>query len=396
MKTDPQRRRRWALAALALALAAALAFVVLRSGPWSPTRVTVAELRGGTLQAGLFGTGIVEARRSYLVGPTAAGRVRRVEADVGDAVRAGQLLAEMDPVDLDERAAALQASIGRAGSALAAARAAQAEATARRALAAANAQRWVELGQREFVSPSAVEGRQQELAAADAALTAAQAGIGGAEQDLARLRAEREALLQQRRNVQLRAPADAVVTAREAEPGSTVVAGQAVLKLAEPGSLWLTLRLDQGRSAGLAAGLPVQIVLRSRPHQSLPGRVLRVEPVGDAVTEERIVRVGFDAAPPGLAIGELAEATVTLAAAPARLLVPNAAIQRERGQTGVWQLADGRVRWQPVRTGASGLDGQVELIEGLAAGDRVVVHSERPLRADARVAVVQALAGAAP
>jgi HlyD family secretion protein len=320
--------------------------------------------------------------------------VRSVKVDVGERVRAGQLLAEMDPVDLDERAAALQGSIGRAGSMLAAARAAQGEAAARRALASANMQRWVDLGRREFVSPSAVEGKQQELAAADAALAAAQANIGGAEQDLVRLRAERDGLAQQRRNVQLLAPADAVVTARDAEPGSTVVAGQAVLKLAEPGSLWLTLRLDQGRSAGLAAGLPVRIALRSQPQQLLPGRVLRVEPVGDAVTEERIVRVVFDTPPASLGIGELAEATVNLAPVQTRLLVPNAAIQRERGQTGVWRLQDGKAAWVGVRTGATGLDGQVELLEGPAAGERIVVHSDKPLREGVRLRVVEALAGA--
>jgi len=394
MTTDPQRRRRWGLALLGVALLAALAFVVMRSGPFSPTRVTVVELQGGTVSPGLFGTGIVEARRSYLVGPTAAGRVRSVQVDVGERVRAGQLLAEMDPVDLDERAAALQGAIGRAGSMLAAARAAEGEAAARRALAAANAQRWVDLGRREFVSPSAVEGKQQELVAADAALASAKANIGGAEQDLVRLRAERDGLAQQRRNVQLLAPADAVVTARDAEPGSTVVAGQAVLKLAEPGSLWLTLRLDQGRSAGLAAGLPVQISLRSQPQPLLPGRVQRVEPVGDAVTEERIVRVVFDRAPASLGIGELAEATVMLAPVQARLRVPNAAIQRERGQTGVWRLQDGKAAWAGVRTGATGLDGQVELLEGPSASERIVVHSDKPLRDGVRLKVADALAGA--
>jgi HlyD family secretion protein len=68
-----------------------------------------------------------------------------------------------------------------------------------------------------------------------------------------------------------------VVTARDAEPGSTVIAGQAVLRLIEPASLWLRVRIDQGRSSGLAVGLPAQIVLRSNPGQAVPGKVVRVE-----------------------------------------------------------------------------------------------------------------------
>jgi HlyD family secretion protein len=55
------------------------------------------------LTPAVFGIGTVQARRSWIVGPTTAGRVLSVRADVGDAVKAGQLLADMDPVDLDQR-----------------------------------------------------------------------------------------------------------------------------------------------------------------------------------------------------------------------------------------------------------------------------------------------------
>ena len=96
-------------------------------------------------------------------------------------------------------------------------------------------------------------------------MQAAQANLAGAGQDLARLKAERAALAQQRDNVRLFAPADAVVTARDAEAGSTVVAGQPVLRLMDPASLWIKMRVDQGRSAGLANGVKASIVLRSNP-----------------------------------------------------------------------------------------------------------------------------------
>lgn len=63
-----------------------------------------------------FGIGQVEARHSWMVGPTVAGRVLSVKVDVGDTVQPGQLLAEMDPVDLEQRLAALDASLARAQS----------------------------------------------------------------------------------------------------------------------------------------------------------------------------------------------------------------------------------------------------------------------------------------
>ena len=117
MKLTALASRRLGLSLLGALLLGALAFVVMRSGPLAPIRVTVLQASEGRLTPSLFGIGTVEARRAYLVGPIAAGRVRRVLVDVGDSVKAGQLLAEMDPVDLDERLAALAASIDRAGSA---------------------------------------------------------------------------------------------------------------------------------------------------------------------------------------------------------------------------------------------------------------------------------------
>ena len=113
MKLKSLLSRRVGLGLLGLLLLGALAFVVMRSGPLAPTRVTVIEVTEGRLTPALFGIGTVEARRSYLIGPTTAGRVRKVVVDVGDTVKAGQLLAEMDPVDLDERLAALDTLVTR-------------------------------------------------------------------------------------------------------------------------------------------------------------------------------------------------------------------------------------------------------------------------------------------
>ena len=387
---------RTVLAAVAALLVGALGFVMLRSGPLASTRVTVRQAQSGVVAPAIFGLGTVEARRSYLVGPTTAGRVARVLVDVGDTVQAGQLLAEMDPVDLDQRVAALEASIARAGSAAAAAEAQRQDALARRELAAANAQRYAELGAKNFISPSAVQGKLQEQASADAAVAAAEANLAAAQQDRQRLAAERAGLRQQRDNVRLLAPADALVTSRDAEPGSTVVAGQAVVKLVDPGSIWVKARFDQGRSSGLAAGHPAQIALRSDAAQPVPGRIARLEAVSDSVTEERLAQVAFERLPPGVAIGDLAEVTVTLPAGAPALVVPNASIRQLADRTGVWVADAAGLRFAPVRLGRSGLDGRVEVLAGLRAGDPVVLHSERELSARSRIKVVDAIAGQQP
>jgi len=388
--------RRALLVLLGLLLLGALTFVVLRSGPLAPTRVTVVKAAVGSFAPALFGIGTVEARRSYLIGPTAAGRVRKVAVDVGDTVKAGQLLAEMDPVDLDERLAALDASIARAGSLVAASQAQHRDGQAKKELAAINARRYVELGEKDFISAGGVEAKLQEKTSADAAVSAAEANLAAARQDLHRLAAEKAGVRQQRDNVRLLAPIDGLVISRDAEVGSTVVAGQAVLRLIEPSSLWVKVRVDQERSTGLAAGLRAQIVLRSRPDQPLTGRVARVEAVSDSVTEERVAQVSFDNLPAGISIGELAEVTLQLAATSPAVLLPNASIKRRGEQIGVWRLDAGGLSFAAVRVGLTGLEGQVQVLQGVPAGDTVVAYSEREVTAGSRVAVVDVLAGAKP
>lgn len=391
MMKHSQRSRRLLLGGLALLLLAALAWVALRTGPLAPIKVQATTVTQGRVSPEIFGIGQVEAQRSWMVGPTAAGRVRSVAVDVGQTVQPGQVLAEMDPVDFDQRLAALDAALARAQSAQQAANAQVTDAQARRALAAANLKRNEDLARQNFISAGALEARTQEVASANAGLLAAQANASGSAQDIGRLRAERAAMAQQRGNLRLVAPAAAVVTSREAEAGTTVVAGQAVLRLMDPASLWVKLRVDQGRSAGLAPGLLARITLRSRPGETLAGRVARVEALADAVTEERLAMVAFEALPAGVSVGEMAEVTLSLPDTAEGLLLPNAAVQQHEGRTGVWRLQDGALAFAPVTLGVQGLDGTVQVLKGLEEGDTVVLYSQGALKPGARISVVEQL-----
>ncbi len=388
------RLRQIVLLVLAIGLLGGFGYVVAHTGPLAAVRVTIASPERRDLQPALFGIGTVEARRAYAIGPTSAGRVQQVRVDVGDIVTAGQLVAEMDPVDLDDRIAAARSALERAGNALAAAEAQILEAVSRQELAEVNARRFTDLRRRGFVTQEVADAKQHEANAARTALTAAQANRDAARRERERLLAEQAAAGKLRANLQLRSPVAGVVIARDAEPGSTVVAGQSVLRLMDPASRWLRVRIDQGRSAGLQAGLPADIELRSRPGERLPGRVARVELAGDSVTEEKIAQVAFDALPDGVALGELAEVTVRLPAIPNAPVLPNPAIQQKQGRTGVWLLTeDGKARFQPLRFGIRDLDGAAQMLDGLPPEARVIVHSSRELREGDAVKPSEKLAG---
>ncbi|MEQ1668400.1 MAG: biotin/lipoyl-binding protein, partial [Sulfuriferula sp.] len=103
MKRLPLQGRTLAILIVIVPLLMLFIYVVLRSGPLAPVAVTVAKVESRQIAPSLFGVGTVEARYTYKIGPTFTGRVQRLNVNVGDSVKAGQVLGEMDPVDLDNR-----------------------------------------------------------------------------------------------------------------------------------------------------------------------------------------------------------------------------------------------------------------------------------------------------
>lgn len=380
MKKFPLQGRTLAVLGVIIPLLALFIYVGLRSGPLAPIAVTVSTVESRAITPALFGVGTVESRYTYKIGPTFAGRVKSLEVNVGDSVTAGQLIGEMEPVDLNDKVRSQEAILNRSQAVLR-------EAQARHRYAQAQAQRYEQLFVDQSVSEEMVSAKRQELQITTAALAVAQ-------EEIARTRADREGLIAQRNNLQLIAPVDGVVALRSVDAGSTIVAGQAVVEIIDPKNLWINVRFDQSGASGLASNLPARIVLRSRSEQVLIGRVLRVEPKADAVTEEMLAKVVFDVIPQPLPpLGELAEVTVDLLALPAAPLIPNAAIRREGDKVGVWQIVDGSLSFTPITLGVSDLDGYVQVRQGLKKGDQVVTYSEKTLTAHSRTHIVESIAG---
>ena len=386
--------RTLALFGLLIPLLGVFLWLTLTSGPLAPIPVTVISVTEHRIAPSLFGVGIVEARSTYRIGPTMAGRVRRVEVEVGDQVQPGQLLGEMDPVDLDDRVAAQEAALHRAESGVTAAQAQVRDAQARRDFASAQVHRYEQLLSAQTTSEDLVGAKRQEAQVTAAGLAAAQANLESAEQELVRVRAERAALMRQRSSLRLLAPVAGLVVSRDAEPGSTLVAGQSVVEVIDPTSLWIDARFDQLGAAELRPELSVAISLRSASAGSLTGQVLRIEPRADAITEELLAKVSFATLPDPLPrLGELAEVRVILAPLPPGPALPTAALHRRDGALGVWLPGGDWPRFVPVETGATDLDGWVRIRSGLALGDQVILHSQAPLSPRRRIRIVDAIPG---
>jgi HlyD family secretion protein len=384
------------LIALGLLVAGVFAWVITTQGPLASVKVTLDKASSGTLSNGVFGVGVLEARRSYNLAPTLTSRVGRILVDQGDRVRAGQLLAEMDAVDLNDRVTSSEQAAERSGYAIQVAGAQLAEAQSRLQNSNSAYKRFTELRADGYVSQEMLDAKMHEKNAALAAVTSATAALSSARLDQVRTHADASGVGKLRAQTRLLSPVDGIVTARLAEPGVTVVAGQALIQVIDPASVWVKTRIDQQQAGLVRVGQPAEIVLRSQPQTVLPGSVKRVEQIGDAITEERIVNVVFSAANVAAMVGELAEVTIKLPQLDHALSIPAAAVKQLDKREGVWVMQDGRVQFKTVKTGLSTLEGRTQIVSGLAEGDEVIVYSQQELRAGMKVKVVDAIVKAKP
>jgi RND family efflux transporter MFP subunit len=388
------QRKHWFWIAAAVAVSGILWQVVMRSGPMAAVEVTVQALSEQEVRREAFGIGQVEARRSYRIGPTAPGRVQSIQVDVGDTVEAGALLGEMDPVDIEAKIRAQEAGITGAKADVAAAEFALRELAARKDHAANQAARYPSLSKSSTVSAETNETKRQELSIAEAAYHAGLSKLDAARQGIHRAEEELAVLVEQHSNLRLVAQVSGLVVARHAEPGTTVMAGQPVIEIIDPSSLWVNVRFDQMAAAGIRPALAARVVLRSRPGDVLPGKIARVEPLAAAVTEELLAKVTFDEIPEPLPpVGELCEVTVALGHGGRVAVVPAAAIHGGGNDPWVWVLEGRRPRPAKVLLGTRDLDGNVEITGGLSQKAEVVVFSQKPLDEGSRIRVVKSISG---
>ena len=382
------------LIALGLLLAGVFAWVVTTQGPLAAVKVTIEKVSDGVLTNAVFGVGALEARRSYNLAPTLTSRVSRMLVDQGDQVRAGQLLVEMDAVDLNDRVTSSQQAAERSVYGIRVAEAQLAEAQSRLNTASAAYTRFADLRAGGYVSQEMLDAKLHEKNAAVAALAAASAALSSAQLDQSRTRADASGIVKLRAQTRLLSPVDGIVTARLAEPGVTVVAGQTIIQVIDPGSLWIKTRIEQRQAGLVRVGQSAEIVLRSQPQTVLPGTVKRIEQVGDAITEERMVDVAFAASGLTAVVGELAEVTIKLPQLDHVLSIPTAALKQLDKQEGVWVVQGGRAQFAAVKSGLSTLEGRTQIISGLAEGDEVIVYSQQALRAGMKIkAVAQIVKG---
>jgi RND family efflux transporter MFP subunit len=367
-----------------------MAVVVLAAGAgawWRFGReatVPAVEVLEGAVPARVVGPGTLQARVPVTLAARVSATVTQVFADVGDAVARGQPMATLDDRDLAARHAVVIAQRQAMERNVEGAAASLARAESDLELAQARLGRDRQLLERGFVSQAVVDASKAAADGARAAVASARSTLAARRADVQTLAKESDYARTVQAFARIVAPIDAVVVQRLVEPGTTVVPGTPLLKLVDPGTLWVATRVDESVVGRVEPGQ--RALIRLRTGERVDGRVARIARQSDAATRELDVHVAFDAPPRRFAIDQEAEVTIEVGE-DRGLRVPLDALLRDRGgREGVLVVHEGRTRFAPVRTGAADAT-HVLVREGLRAGDTVVAPAEG-VKAGARVRAV--------
>lgn len=427
----PGRWGVWGLVGLAGLLLAASGLVLARSQPVArpgatgeapppavatpapaPAPVRVARVRRGDLSLRKEATGYLEARRTLEVSAEISGRVLERPVEEGERVQAGQLLVRLDDRDLRMeiqeaeaewlKSRALYAvhyeNDLREGEVSPAAPESPADPASSEALVRDRAGRLYEEGlisRQAFLEArrsQAEEGTTAELLAGarQREVRAASSGLVQAEQRLARARLAHE-------RTRILAPFAGRVADLAVEVGQRVAPGEPLLTLLEDDRLKLEVDVLESDVVRLQPGAPARLrvpALEGLPAGTDPegtrlqGKVATINPRVDAETGTGRVTVTL-ANPRGrLLPGLFAYVELEMGRLPERLLVPESALLERQGRELVMRVEEGRALWAYVETGERS-GGQVEILAGLEAGDRVTVDGHFALAHEALVEVVE-------
>ena len=331
--------------------------------------VKVVQVQAGDLQAAAEFSGEVRSRTESRLGFRVGGKIVRRQAELGQRVRVGDVLAQLDPQDYQLAAAAAKAQV--------------AAAQTNRDLAAADYKRYRDLREQNFISGAELERR-------DATLKAAQAQL---DQALAQGSAQGN----QAAYTTLKADVAGVVTGVEAEPGQVVAAGTPVVRIAQDGPRDVVFSVPEDKVARVKPGSAVEVRVWGST-TPFKGSVREVAASADPVTRTFVVKVGLDAreTPPLGATATVLPQALGRGGVQA-IKIPTSALRQDGGGTAVWVLdgASMTVRLQPIQIATA--DGnEVVVAGGLQPGQQVVVAGVHVLSPGQKVTVYKDKQASAP
>ncbi len=385
-KTKWTPARRWGVGAAALAAVAVLVWAAYRPRSIDVETATVAE---GRFEQVIEEDGQLRLQQRYLVAAPTAAQLQRPTLKVGDAVKAGDVVAVLAPAApglIDARTrSVLQQRVGSADAAVAAARANVQRAQAALAQAALEDERSAQLAKDHFIAPSARDQTRLAREAAAQTLKASQSEQSAAEHALGEARAalgRAEPAGAAQGLWSLKSPVNGRVIKLHKDSSEPVQVGAPLLEIGDTGAMEAVIDVLSGDAPRIAAGAAVQLST-GRNQPPLAGQVARVDPVAFTKTsalgieEQRVnVTVALQAPPEELqklGDGFRVDARITVSAQDGALLVPSAALVRQGEGWQVFVVEAGKARARAVTFSDRNAD-SAWVKDGLKAGETVVLY----------------------
>jgi HlyD family secretion protein len=392
------RRPRW-LGLLLLAGVAAVSVVaggwrILASdradsvGPATPAPATsVAKAEMHEVVEALSVTGTLAAREEVLVGAEVDGlRIMEIDADVGDRVGAGQVLARLDHAQLDAQLAQSEANIAKAEAAMLQAQASIDEAQATAAQSQSSLERAQTLRASGNTSVEQLQARQTDAKVTVARITAAQQTALSAAADKSLAEAQRDEIALRIARAEIKAPVAGVLSERQARIGAVVgLSSPPLFRLIRDGEVEFLAEVTESGMPRVKIGQAAELQLTGMA-QPIRGMVRLVDPTVDATSRLGRVAVTLPAEA-GLRPGVFAQGSIEIGRRRA-LTVPLSAVFFSADGAYVQSVSQNVVNRRPVEIGFVG-DGRVEIRHGLAEGETVVLRAGSFLRQGDHIAPVQ-------
>jgi len=366
-------RRLWQASKLLLVVAIIVGVVYWLK--FAPVSVAEHRVETGEIVAEVMGTGTLEAHYKSTVSPRISGRLQEVLADMGDSVKAGQVLARLDDVELKPQVVIAEASVAVAKATLDRFEADRSQAMAVLEQTTAEYNRSMALLPKSAISKSDVDKAtadwktaQAGVARTEAALVEARKQLIAAERNLA----FRKALL---KDTAVLAPFDGLIVQRQRDPGDIAVPGSAVLSLISTKELWVTAWVDETEMSRLAVGQSARVVFRSEAHKAYRGEVARLGRQADRETREFPVDVRVLELPKNWAVGQRAEVYIETGRKSGTVALPTKYILWRDGKPGVLVRQADRAVWRGLTLGLTSRE-LAEVASGLEPGDKVVVPAD--------------------
>ena len=371
-------------AVLILLALAALFYGWRRAGarPLVSAAIAVETAAGGARETVLNASGYVTARRQATVSSKVTGQITEVLFEEGQKARTGQVLARIDPSNLNTSLTLAQAQLDVARTALG-------ETEAQYGQASNECFRVLSLQSNRVDSASEADKARADADSLKARLERQQAEVTVARRQIAIWQ-------QQLDDTVIRAPFDGVIVSKTAQPGEVISPLSAgggftrtgICTLVDMSSLEVEVDVNENYIHRVFAGQPVEAVLDAYPDWKIPAHVIAIIPTADRQKGTVKVRIGFEALDPrmlpDMGVKVSFQAGPAATSVPAGVLLPPAAVQEENGREAVWILREGRARWREVRVSATN-DDQMLVTASVAAGERVIVAPPPGLRDGAAV-----------